>query len=412
MALYEFTKSLELFQRATKVIPCGIPGHLSPAVTVPGSFPYYATHGKGGRYWDVDGNEYIDFLCGYGPVILGYQHPEVDAAAAARREQGSVFNHPTALAIELAEKLVSLVPIADWATFARNGSDVTFYSIQVARQYTGRRKILMARGAYHGTHPWSIHSLPGLIPSDYEHVLHFTWNDVDEVRDLFKRHGDDIAGIIVTPYHHPAFGDQVMPAPGFYDELMRLRDQHDALLILDDVRAGFRLDIGGSNEHFGFKPDLICFCKALANGHVISAIVGNQRAKNAASQVFFTGSYFQAAAEMAASLACLGVLERGEAIPNMARLGTRLQEGLRQRAEAHGLQVSVTGPPAIPNMTFANETNFRRMQRFSGEAARRGVIFHPHHNWFVCAALTEADLQETLDVAGACFRATRERHGG
>lgn len=412
MSLYSFKKSEALFQRAAKVIPCGIGGHVSPAVTVPGSFPYYATHGKGCRYWDLDGNEFLDFMCAYGPVVLGYDHPRVIEAAAKQRALGSVFNHPTPLAVELAEKLVSIIPIADWASFARNGSDVTYYALQVARQYTQKTKIIMARGAYHGTHPWSIHSMAGIIPSDYEHILQFTWNNADELRDLCKKHAGDIAGVILTPYHHPAFGDQVLPAPGFYDEVMRLRDEFDFVLISDDVRAGWRLNLGGSCEHFGFKPDLICYCKAIANGYVLSAIVGNDRVKQAASSVFFTGSFFQAAVEMAAALATIDELEKTDAIAHMWKMGELLQSGLRERAEKHGLQVSVTGPPTIPNMTFKNEANFLRMQRFSAEAARRGVFFHPHHNWFLSAAHQPTDIQQGLDVADECFAIVKKEFGG
>ena len=411
MSLYTFDKSTEWFERAAAVIPGGIPGHLSPAMTVPGSYPYYATEGKGCRYTDVDGNEYIDFLCGYGPVVLGFNHPKVDQAAQERRAIGSVFNHPTTLSVQLAEKLVELTPIGDWATFARNGSDVATYSVLVARQHTQRRKILMARGAYHGTHAWCIHSIAGILPEDYEHVLPFTWNDADEIRDLCNQHKGDVAGIIVTPYHHPAFGDSVMPAPGFYDAVQSICEEHDLVLINDDVRAGFRLDMGGSNEYFGFKPDIICYCKALANGHVISAAVGNDRVKQAASAVFFTGSYFNAATEMAASLACLDHMAEADTIGKMMKTGAMLQEGLKACAEGHGLQVNVTGPPTMPTMTFANEANFRRMQRFSAEAAHRGVLFHPHHNWFMMAAHEEADVQEALDVADVCFKIVKDEYG-
>jgi glutamate-1-semialdehyde 2,1-aminomutase len=409
--LYSFDKSMAMFRRAAAVIPGGIPGHFSPALTVPGSFPYYAVRGQGCRYWDLDGNQFLDFMCGYGPIVLGYHHARVDEAAARQREQGSVFNHPTALAVELAERLVSLVPIADWATFARNGSDVCTYLVLVARQHTQRRKIIKVKGAYHGTHAWCIHGIAGLIPSDYEHVLQFTWNDLDELKGLVEKNAGDVAGIILTPYHHPAFGDSVLPAPGFMDGVRELCDRHGIVFIMDDVRAGFRLDLGGSNEYFGFKPDAIAYCKALANGHVISAAVGREELKKAASQVFFTGSYYCSAAEMAAALACLDELEKTQAVPHMLKMGAVLQQGLRERAAKHGLQVTVSGPPSIPAMTFSNETNFLRMQRFSAEAARRGVFFHPHHNWFLCAAHQEKDIQEALDVADRCFASVKAEFG-
>lgn len=411
--LYTFDRSMELFRRAAKIIPAGIPGHLSPALTVPGSFPYYAARGEGCRYWDVDGNEYIDFMCGFGPVILGYNHPEVDAAAREEREKGgSVFNHPTVRTIELAERLVKLVPIADWAAFARNGSDVTMYSVMVAREHTHRQKILMAKGTYHGTHAWSIHGIAGVIPTDYENVLRFTWNDADELEDLVRKNEGDVAGIILTPYHHPTYADQELPAPGFMQAVRRICDEHGIVFIVDDVRAGFRLHMGGSNEYFGFKPDMLCFCKALANGYVISAAVGAAPLKAAAARVFFTGSYWAASMEIAAALKCLEVLERTDAIGHMMKMGTLLTEGLRDRARSHGLQVNVTGPPTMPGLTFANETNFRRVQRFSAEAARRGVFFHPHHNWFLMAAHQEKDIRQALEVADRAFEIVKKEFGG
>ncbi|MBW2701616.1 MAG: aminotransferase class III-fold pyridoxal phosphate-dependent enzyme [Deltaproteobacteria bacterium] len=410
--LHSFDQSMALFQRAANVIPGAIPGHLSPALTVPGSFPYYAVRGEGCRYQDVDGNSFIDYMCAYGPIILGYNNARVDEAARKQRERGSVFNHPTELSIELAERLVSLVPIADWATFGRNGSDVCTYLVLVARQHTQRRKVIRAKGAYHGTHAWCIHGIAGLIPEDYEHVLQVTWNDSEGLRALVKQHTDDVAAIILTPYHHPAFGDSILPTSDFMSTVRELCDQHGIVFILDDVRAGFRLHMGGSGEYFGFKPDAIAYCKALANGHVISAAVGREELKRAASQVFFTGSYFGSAAEMAAALACMDELEKTQAIPHMLKMGKLLQTGLKELSEKHGLQVTLSGPPSLPNMTFTNENNFLRMQRFSAEAARRGVFFHPHHNWFICAAHQEKDIQESLDVADSCFAIVKKEFGG
>jgi glutamate-1-semialdehyde 2,1-aminomutase len=160
MGLYTFDGSKEMFLRATKVIPSGISGNKNPAFAVPGSFPYFAERGDGCRYWDVDGNEYIDYLCGYGPIVLGFNYEKIDDAADAQRKLGSVFNHPTPRSVELAEKMVELIPCADWAAFGRNGSDVTTYAIQIAREYTGGRKIIMTKGAFHTSSP-----LPGTTPT-------------------------------------------------------------------------------------------------------------------------------------------------------------------------------------------------------------------------------------------------------
>ncbi len=162
----DYTKSNELFARAAKVIPGGIYGHASPAISLPGASPYYAARAEGCRYWDVDGNEFIDFMCGYGPIILGYNHPEVEEAAARQARDGNCFNHPTPLMVELAERLVSLVDFASWSVFGKNGADMTTWCTQVAREHTGAKKILKVAGAYHGSHPWCSPGHGGWIEED------------------------------------------------------------------------------------------------------------------------------------------------------------------------------------------------------------------------------------------------------
>ena len=154
MSIYKFSRSIELFDRATKIIPGGIYGHQSPALTVLGSFPYYVTKADGCRYWDVDGQEYIDYMCAYGPMVLGYNYPKVEDVVEKQRKLGDCFNHPTELMVELAEYLIEIIPVAQWVVFAKNGSDLTTWALQVAREHTGRKKIIMVSGTYHGTHAW------------------------------------------------------------------------------------------------------------------------------------------------------------------------------------------------------------------------------------------------------------------
>ena len=172
-----FPKSMALFERARRVIPAGIYGHTTPAQLVPTEFPYYAARAEGCRYWDADGREYLDFLCSYGPIVLGYRHPEVEEAAERQRREGDCFNHPTALMVELAERLVSLVDFAAWCVFGKNGSDMTTWAVQVAREFTGRKKVLRARQSYHGSHAWCTPGHGGLIEEDRMHVHDFVWND-------------------------------------------------------------------------------------------------------------------------------------------------------------------------------------------------------------------------------------------
>jgi len=386
-------------------VPGGIYGHQSPAMLVPGAYPYFFARGRGAHVWDVDGNQYIDLMCSYGPIVLGHNHPKVEQAAERQAADGNCFNGPTRTWVDLAEHLVGITPWAAWTVFAKNGSDVCTWATEVARAATGRRKVLAARGAYHGAHAWCTPIPEGTTPEDRAHVVHYRYNDLASVDAALAEHADDVAAIVVSPFRHDAFHDQEMPAPGFLPGLRERADRLDAVLILDDVRAGFRLHLGGSGEAVGVQPDLTCYCKALGNGHPIAACLGRQALRDAATRVFFTGSYWTSAVPMAAALACVQELEATGAVAEMARLGTALRHGMERQAAAHGLEVRHTGPPAIPFMTFvADEGSFDRSRRFAAACAARGVYLHPHHNWFLSAALTDADVARVLEVTEEAFR--------
>ena len=363
---------------------------------MPGATPYYAVEGFGCRYRDLDGNTFIDFLCGYGPLVLGYHHPEVEAAATDARARGAAFNHPTPLMVELAEALVSRIDFADWAVFAKNGADLTTWGTQVAREFTGRPKILKIRGAYHGTHAWCTPGHGGLLPEDRAHIHDFPFNDIAALGSLFARHRGQIAALILTPFHHPAFADSQLPSPDFVAACNRLCREHGVLQILDDVRCGFRLSADGSHSVYGYKPDLSVYCKALANGHPISACVGRAALKPAASRVFLTGSYWNDPAPMAAALATLAVIERDNIPARLAALGERFVSGFLALGQKHGIPLVASGPPAMPYVRVADDPSFVRTQSLCAAAVAQGVFLHPHHNWFISAAMTESDIDEAL----------------
>ncbi len=411
MDTYSFDASQELFSRAVKVIPNGIYGHTSPALTVPGSYPYYAVRAEGAHYWDMDGNRYIDWMCAYGPMALGYNHPKVEEAATRQRELGDTLNHPAPVMVKLAEKMVEISDTADWAVFGKNGSDMTSWSLQVAREHTGRDKIIMCKGAYHGAHAWCTPGHGGLTQADRINVLLGEYNNLQSIKTLFENNPDDVAAIILTPFHHPAFGDMVMPEESWYPGIRKLCDEYGALLIIDDVRAGFRLHMGGSVEYFNGKADLICYSKALGNCYPISACTGRQAYMSAASKVFLTGSFWGSAVSMAAALAALNVMEEEGSIEKMLHIGTLLQNGLKELGDAHGMKLRITGPPSIPFVSFADETDFRRNQLFCAEVTKRGAFFHPHHNWFVSSAHTEDDVKKTLVMADEAMKEVKKHFG-
>ncbi|MBW1988408.1 MAG: aminotransferase class III-fold pyridoxal phosphate-dependent enzyme, partial [Deltaproteobacteria bacterium] len=374
---YEHKKSRELFARAAAVIPCGIYGHLSPAPLVPPSaYPFFAGKADGSRFWDVDGNEYIDYMCAYGPMVLGYGHPKVEAAARAAQEAGSCMTCPSPDMVELAELLVDTVSMADWAFFAKNGNDVTTQALMVARAATCRDKVLAVSGGYHGAAPWT--QAPGhhgVCDADVENIIRVPWNDFAAFERAVYDHPDEIAAFIASPYHHPVFMDNAYPAEGYWDKVCALCRQKGIVVIVDDIRCGFRLDVRGSHEYFGFTPDLVCFCKAIGNGHPISALVGTDALKNDAARVFYTGSYWFSGAPMAAAAACIRELVEIDGPRKMMDFGMKLTKGLKDLAASFGYDLAVTGAPSMPYLRITNDESMMLHQDWCGEVTRRGAFF-------------------------------------
>ena len=410
--LYTFTRSEELMTRARKVVPSGIYGHVSPALLTVGSYPSFLARGEGCRIWDVDGNEYIDFMCSYGPIVLGHCHPKVEEAASAQQAQADCQNLPSEKWVELAELLVSITPGADWAVFAKNGSDVTSWALAVARAHTGRDKVIMNLGAYHGTHPWCVPIPTGIPAVERDLVAKFQYNDLEGLKRVVAENKGQVAAIIINAFRHDVFPHQEMPDPGFLKGVRALCDQEGIVLVLDDVRAGFRLNLGGSWEPYGVRPDLRCYSKAVANGYPLAAGLGREELRRAAESVFFTGTYWPAAVPMAAAIATINTLREEDGIEHMRAMGQRFRDGMDQQARSLGIEITQTGPPAIPFLTFKADPGFDRSCLFCGEAARRGVFLHPHHNWFLMAAHTERDIDQALAVTEEAFKAVKAQYGG
>jgi glutamate-1-semialdehyde 2,1-aminomutase len=407
MQTYTYSRSQDLFERAAKVIPCGIYGHFSPAPLVPPtSYPFFAARARGSHFFDVDGNEFIDYMCAYGPMVLGYNDPVVDEAMIKQLHEGNTMTAPAPVMVDLAEYLVDLVPVADWAFFAKNGGDMTNFATMIARAATGRAKIVAIEGGYHGVAAWMQGSGHyGVVDEDTRNMIRIPWNDAAAFERALAENPGQIAGFIATPYHHPTFVDSALPADGYWQRIEQLCRAHGVVLISDDVRCGFRIDLRGSHEHFGFKPDLVCFCKAIGNGHPISALVGSAALKDDAAKVFHTGSYWCQAAPMAAALACLKELVRIDSPRVTQAFGTKLCDGLTAVAESHGYHLKVTGMRSMPFLRLTDDESGMLHQRFCSECTRRGAYFTSHHNWFISTAHTDDDLTRTLEIADEAFKA-------
>ena len=408
---YQYEKSREAFRRAEKVIPSGIYGHLGPAegCYIPvEAFPFYSSRAEGTYLWDLDGNRFIDYMCAYGPNILGYHDPDVDAAAAAQRKIGDCTTLPSTKMIEFAELLVDTVHTADWAFFAKNGNDVTTLAVMASRAYTHRKKIVFFKGYYHGISPWTqkIDSA-GVIEEDVMHNIYVEWNNLEMLEEVFARYKGEIAAVIGQPYMHGNFRDNEMPKEGFWKAVRKLCTDNDTVLVIDDVRAGFRLDLKGSDHYFGIEADLICFCKALANGYNVSALCGKDFLKNTISSMTYTGSYWLSAVPFAAGIACLTKMREMDLPRVLNEKGTMLKNGLIETAKKHGYDLRVTGAPSLFYLRIADDPSLSTHQQFIAECVKRGVFFTNHHNHFINAALTEEDIKETIAVADEAFSVVR-----
>src|SRR4051794_9367133 len=306
-------------------------GHLA-ATFMPATFPQFFARGDGARVWDVDGNEYVDLMCSWGPILLGHRHPAVEAAVAAQLAEGDVLNGPSPRMVELAEQLVGQTPHAEWAMFCKNGTDATTVGLSVARSATGRRKVLVANGSYHGIGAWSMPSgARGTTPEDHLNTVRYEYNDLASVEAAVAQAGaEDVAAVVVTPIRHDVYRDLELPDPEFARGLRALCDRIGAALMLDDVRCCMRLDTGGSWEPLGVRPDLTAWSKSLANGHPLGALMGSEGLRDGARQIFATGSFWMAAAPMAGALATMRELRESDGIATMRRSGERLQQGLRE----------------------------------------------------------------------------------
>lgn len=399
-----------LRDRAAAVIPGGMYGHQSTAL-LPDDYPQFFDRARGARLWDADGNELIDFMCAYGPNLMGYGDPAINGAYVAQMERGDTMTGPSPLIVDLAEAMVGLVSHADWALFCKNGADATLMALMTARAHTRKKTAVLAKGTYHGAMPWSASRPAGVTPEDKANQVMCVYNDVASLEAAVEKAGDDLAAIFAAPVKHDAFVDQALPDPAYARRARELCDRTGALLVVDDVRAGLRIARDCSWSSMGVAPDLSCWGKCIANGHPISALMGAEKARAAAGRIYVTGSFWFQAAPMAAALATLKRVRESDYLEHIEGLGARLRVGLAERARAAGIGLRQTGPATMPLFLFEDDPDLRQGFFWCSQMLARGIYVHPWHNMFLCAAMTAADIDQTLDAAEAAFAALKSGRG-
>ena len=397
--------SFKLYEEALELIPGAILGIRRPSNFVEGEYPIFFETARGGKVIDVDGNEYIDMLCAYGPIIIGHREEEIDNEVIKQiRDKGFCMSLTQPVQNMLAQKLKSLIPCCEKMVFVKTGSDATTTGIRVARAFTKRLKIL--RCGYHGWHDWAIgHELDGGIPKKFfEDVHEFEFNNLNQVEELMKKYGNDVAAIITTPVNHPGGNKVEMPDTGFLEALRKIADEYGSLLMYDEIRTGFRFDLGGAQKFFGVIPDLAAFGKAMANGYPISFLGGKQKVMDVLiEEVFLSSTYFPNSLAQIASLKTIEILEREKVLDNISKKGNDFSKKVIELIEDTGVPCNFSGGPWMPYITFERDPNLlykKLREEFYTQLIRRKVFLQPFHHGYICYRHTNEDLDHAVDMIG------------
>lgn len=386
-----YAKSEAMLERALRTIPLGTQTFSKSKTQYPhGVSPYFVTRGRGSHVWDVDGNEYTDFIMSLCAVTLGYSDPDVDAAVRAQLDDGVIFSLPHPLEVQVAESIVEMVPCAEMVRFGKNGSDATSGAVRVARAFTGRDHV--AACGYHGWQDWYIGATARSagVPKATAALTHlFAYNDIDSLRRIFVEHPHSVAAVIMEPMN------VVEPLPGFLEEVGEVARANGAVFIFDETITGFRFANGGAQEYFGVTPDLATFGKGLANGYPVSAVAGRADIMRLMEEVFFSFTFGGEALSLAAALATMDKLRREPVLATVAERGVALVDGLKTLVIANGCDefLSVSGHPAWTFLSMHDTdscTAYELKTLYEQEMFAAGFLAYGTHN--LSYAHSEADV--------------------
>jgi len=435
----DLTKSNAQFQRAIKRLPLGVAS----------TFRYwgddrtiYAHHGKGGRTWDIDGNNYVDYRLGYGPAILGYADDRVDAAAMRGMQVGGVFALSTERELIVADRIAKMVPAAELVRFSNSGTEAVMAALRLARAYTGRERYLLVEGGYHGLfdaamwmanlEDWDagsnrdpeVVSYGKGVPQTVKQLAHLVpMNDFQRLEDTFRRHGSTMAAMLIEPIQGNCCG---ITAKVEYVQLARrLCDEYGVLLIIDEVKTGFRVGKGGVQGIMGVRPDITTFAKAVANGYPIALVAGREEVMRTFRYggASHGGTYTAHSVSLAAAEECLRILDETPALDTLAAYGERLKAGISQILDARKIVHSYTGHSSMFGLFFAKEApdNYRAWKTSDYSFYDR-MAYHLHdlciivepdsrEPWFMCEAhgLDDTCLIDTLKAVELAVDLTLEQ---
>lgn len=430
------SKSNAQFKRAVKRLPLGVSS----------TFRYwgdertiYVESGKGGRLRDIDGNSYVDYRLGYGPAILGYADDRVDAAARKGMEVGGVFALSTTRELDVADRMAKMVPSIDLVRFSNSGTEAVMAALRLARAFTGREGYVLVEGSYHGLFdaamwmtdlaawdpksgrdPDTVPYSRG-IPAGLKSLVHLTpMNDPQRLEDLFKAHGDTIAAMLIEPIQGNTCA--ISAKAEFVHLARQLCDRHGALLIVDEVKTGFRVAKGGVQSLIGVRPDISTFAKAMANGYPIAAVAGREEVMRTFRYggAAHGGTYTAHAVSLAAADKCLEILDETPALETLAAYGEKLKAGIKAILDRRGIVHSFSGHSSMFGLFFADAPpdNYRDWKlsdysfydRMALHLHDLGIIVEPDSRepWFMCEAHDQSCLADTLKAVEAAVDYTME----
>ncbi|MCF8075379.1 MAG: aminotransferase class III-fold pyridoxal phosphate-dependent enzyme [Desulfotignum sp.] len=393
------TKSLELYDEALTLVPGGVLGARKPGDFINGEYPIFLESGKGCRLTDVDGNEFIDFLCGYGPIILGYREEEVDDAVYQQiKNKGFCFTLTQKFQNLLAKKLTQIIPSSEMSIFLKTGSDATTASIRIARAHTNKIKVM--RCGYHGWHDWCVEMKGGIPSKFYDDVFEFQYNHLEQLEELMATHGDETAAIIMTPFGHPNHEKMELPQPGFLEGVRQIADKYGAVLVYDEIRTCFRLSMGGAQQLYGATPDLTVMGKAMANGYPISVVTGKQEIMMAAeSKLFISSTFFPNSEAFVAALKTIEILERDKVLENIWEKGEWMMKKIQELINKYDVGAELSGVAPMFYITFEKEASGAYKSKrtdFYTQLIRKGFFFTPFHHSYISYRHTQQDLELTV----------------
>ena len=427
-------RSKALFKEAKRYIPGGVNSPVRAFKSV-GDTPRFIEKAKGSHIWDVDGNEYVDYVCSWGPMILGHAHPEVVKAIQEQAEKGTSYGAPTEFEVKLAKMIVNLVPFVEKVRMVNSGTEATMSAIRLARGYTGRDKVVKFEGGYHGhvdsllvkagsgLTTFGVPTSPG-IPEDFaKHTITVPFNNIDALKEVIDQYGKEIACVIMEPVM--ANAGLIIPENGFLEKVREITSQNGILLIFDEVITGFRLSIGGAQKYFNIEPDLSCFGKIIGGGLPVGAFGGKEEIMNHLAPegpVYQAGTLSGNPLAMVAGIKTLEILQKEGTYESLRKKTEKLSSGLKEAAKEAGIyeklcfkqieSISIVyfTSTDVKDYKTALTSNTDAYAVFFKEMLKQGIYLAPSQFEvsFMSTAHSDSDIERTIEAAKIAFEKAGE----